>query len=195
MTITILKYAGALVLGVLLGLISLYLMMGPLRSGATVTNGVWTTDLSTGSAAAGPYTRAQIALYGLLALNRSETVYYFANNDADGAPLTSLCDYAIEGRDPDARWWSLTVYGPDSYLLDEAKGRYSASATSVTRRADGTFRVVLAGSGTKEADAPGAIPTGTGAFNVTLRLYNPGRSIVEHPDNVALPRLIKGACR
>ncbi len=44
----------------------------------TVRNGPWETSLAVGSAQSGPYLRAYVAVHGLLALNRSETIYYNA---------------------------------------------------------------------------------------------------------------------
>ena len=44
----------------------------------TVRNGPWATSLAVGSAQSGPYLRAYVAVHGLLALNRGETIYYNA---------------------------------------------------------------------------------------------------------------------
>ena len=85
-------------------------------SGA-VSNGPWTTSLYTGSSEGGPYLRARVAVHGLLALSREETVYYTALRDSDGAMLNGNCTYRLEGRDPPTRWWSITAYGADDFLI------------------------------------------------------------------------------
>ncbi|NWH09218.1 MAG: DUF1214 domain-containing protein [Alphaproteobacteria bacterium] len=185
----ILIYAGALVLGVILGLGSLYAGISSSARGV-VQNGVWLTDLNTGSTAAGPYTRANVAMYGLLALNRSEAIYYFADRDASGDALSGRCSYVIEGRDPDARWWSITVYGTDGFLMAASKGRFSASSALIARRNDGSFSIALNAQGTGE----NGLPTGGGEFTMVLRLYNPGPDIQKRPGETVLPQLRRVSC-
>ena len=75
---------------------------------ALVANGAWRTSQAFGSSRADWYTRALVARTGLFALNRSETIYFIAQSDNSGRPLHSGCDYSIEGRDLNTRWWSLT---------------------------------------------------------------------------------------
>ena len=100
-----------------------------------VENGPWSTNENIGSTAAGAYLRAGIAVGGLLALNRSETIYYTAVHDSDGAPLDSSCVYAVEGTDPAARWWSVTAYGADHFLIPNPRKRYAVGRTDVVRAA------------------------------------------------------------
>ena len=49
--------------------------------------GRWSTDLTVGGAAAGPWVRARVARVGLLALPRAETVYFDRTTDEAGQPL------------------------------------------------------------------------------------------------------------
>ena len=150
-----------------------------------MADGPWKTSLVTGSPQSDPYTRARVALHGLLALNRQETIYYTATTDSEGHALDGDCRYEIRGRDPNTRWWSITAYGADDFLIPNAANLYSVSATSIGGAKDGTFRDPgrrLNGHQNK-ADA-NWIPTGTESFSLTLRLYNPGptwRSIPNMP--------------
>lgn len=160
------------------------------RAGGEVANGPWTTNLTTGGSDADAYTRANVAIAGLLALNKHETIYYTARKDSAGAPLDGTCAYRIEGRDPDARWWSITVYGRDHFLLDTPSRRYAVSKTSVVRGADGTFVVRLS---TVE-EPSNWIATSPDGFQLTLRLYNPGASVKDDPASAPLPSIVKEAC-
>ena len=187
-------YSGAALAGIVVGLFALYLELGPWYSWGDVRNGSWITDLSAGSPSAGLYVRAGTAVNALLALNSSEAVYFFAFNDSEGQALTARCTYTIEGRDPDARWWSVTVYGADGYLLRSANGRYTANRDTVVRRADGSFHVTLAHSESVGANEPDAIPTGAGAFNLTLRLYNPAPDVTADPAHTTLPAIRRTSC-
>ena len=129
-------------------------------------------------------------LFGLLALNKSETVYYTARTDSAGERFDGACSYRIEGRDPDARWWSLTAYGNDSFLIDNPGRLYSVSRNTVVRSPDGTFVIRLS----TQAEGQNAIATSPDGFDVTLRLYNPGPSVLESPSTVPLPTITKEAC-
>jgi hypothetical protein len=176
----------SLVLGVGSALLSIRFVS---RRGA-IRVGPWTTSATLGSSAAGLYERAAVAVHALFVLNRSETVYYRAYTDDGGRPLDARCDYRIEGAAPDARWWSLTAYGSDDFLIPNAQNRYSFNMANVAREPDGTF--VVRASGRPQ---PGSwLPLGErGHVSLTLRLYVPSAEIVAHPERAVLPR-ITGAC-
>jgi hypothetical protein len=187
----ILKLLMTVAAGVALGLLSVWLALGrgaPL--GGDVRDGPWSTSLATGSTQSGAMARASVALHGLLALNRSETIYYSATADDAGGALDARCAYRVTGRDPPARWWSITAYGADDYLIPNAAHLYSVSKNSVRRDADGSFTVTVA----RNAAGPNAIASGSGAFSLTLRLYNPDAAVAADPAHVALPRIEKGSC-
>src|SRR5215469_11825843 len=130
------KIGASAVAGILLGLSATYIVAHRGVPGA-VRDGPWVTNLFIGSAAGGPYTRASIALHGLFAINRNEVIYYDTSRDDSGEPLVVNCEYVLQGRDPDARWWSLTAYGADDYLIANPTNRYSVDKASVERKPDG----------------------------------------------------------
>lgn len=159
-----------------------------------VRNGAWATNANIGSSGAGAYLRAGVALGGLLALEKSETVYYTAIHDDAGEPLRASCVYRIEGRDPATRWWSITAYGEDHFLIPGSGGRFSVDKTAVERGPDGRFVVVVGGephernwiaSGAQDAARP---------FSLTLRLYNPDPVVVADLAGVELPRIVLERC-
>jgi len=187
----LLRLLGSLVLAAVLGLGSAYVVARYAMQGDTVVaNGPWAGNLAAGGTGADIYTRTSIALTGLLALNKDETIYYNATKDSAGEALDGACTYRIEGRDPDARWWSFTVYGKDHFLIDTPTKRYSISKTSVVRTADGAFVVRL--STTEEPN--NWIATSPDGFQITLRLYNPNASVKDNPATAPLPAIVKEAC-
>jgi hypothetical protein len=185
-----LKVLAVLIIGALLGVVATYFSVVRPVLGGGISDGAWNTSLATGSAESGPYQRASVALHGLLALNRSETIYYTARGDDDGNTLSGNCIYRIVGHDPDARWWSITAYGADDFLIPNRANRYSISKNSVNRRDDGSF-VAMAAKGRAGANW---IPVGDGNFSLTLRLYNPGTSVLANPAGAALPSIRKASC-
>ncbi|MBI1212881.1 MAG: DUF1214 domain-containing protein [Alphaproteobacteria bacterium] len=187
----LLRLFGSIAIAIVLGLCSAYLgAFWVLAGDAQVQNGAWQTNLLIGSETADPYLRTYVALTGLLALNKSETIYYQTDRDSAGQPFDGRCSYRIDGNDPDARWWSITVYGTDHFLLPNASRRYSVNKNNVLRSADGSFSIRL--STTPEEG--NWIATSEDGFELTLRLYNPGESVRERPDAVPLPSITKEAC-
>jgi hypothetical protein len=176
----VLKLLAVLVVGTALGVAATWLSVYRFPP-SRISDGPWKTNLLAGSEQSGPYRRAAV-VHGLFALSRSESAYYPASTDSDGGPLDGHCRYDINGPEPEARWWSITAYGPDDYLIHNPAHRYSVSKTAVVRDGDGTIRVQVGG----EAGGANWIPTGfSGRFSLTLRLYNPGANVVTHPADAA----------
>jgi hypothetical protein len=181
----------AVVAGVGLGLGSAYyVLVHGTGQQDVVINGPWRSNLSAGGVDADMYTRATVALFGLLALSKSETIYYTAREDSAGEAFDPSCSYRIEGRDPDARWWSFTAYGRDSFLIPNPQKRYAIGKTNVVRGTDGSFVIRLS----RTAEDGNWIATSADGFDVSLRLYNPGPSVIASPSTVELPRIVKETC-
>lgn len=164
--------------------------------GEGVAAGPWRANLLAGSAEAGGYTRARVAIGGLLALNRDETMYYVATTDSEGAPLRSRCAYRVTGRPPAARWWSVTAYAEDFFLFPNDERRWSVNGTSAPLDAGGRF--VFASGPTAPADKTLAwLPTpGDRGLMFTLRVYNPEAALAAAPASLDPPRIERlGDCR
>jgi hypothetical protein len=158
------------------------------RSSSARKIGPWEYDPLVGSTEAGPYVRAYTAWNLPLALNPSEAVYLLSKTDSDGNDLECDRVYRIEGRDIESRWWSITCYDDDGYLIRNPLNRYSYNEDSVERNPNGGYSIRLS-----RAEQRGNwLPLGGGKrFNVVLRLYNPPPTVAEHLDGVALPRIIR----
>jgi len=196
----------------LLGLGSAYYAVRSGLSGGEIANGPWRSSRVTGSTDADLYTRARVAVGALLALAPSETIYFNADTDADGQPLEARCDYRVDGEELPARWWSITAYGADHFLIPNDAGRYSFSQTTLAREPGGPWTLEVSTepgrtgasrpvprSGAQPSEALNWLPSGesaaSGPFALTLRLYNPAPEVVEQPGTVALPRIARLGCR
>ena len=154
-------------------------------------NGPWRTSANTGSAAANPWERAAVALAGLYALTPQEAVYYTAFTDSSGEMLRGECHYRVRGAPPPARWWSLTAYGADHYLVPNPAGLYARHAGNLPPSPDGRFDIALAPQATLE----GSLPTpAEGPYSVTLRVYNPAPEVLAHLATLPLPSIIRESC-
>src|SRR4051812_3300826 len=99
--------------------------------GSADTMGAWTTGKDFGSAQASAYTRAVVALRGLLALPASEARYYNAAVDSEGHSLEGRCRYRVLGSGLPTRWWSLTLYDTKGYLVANQPGIYSVNSAGM----------------------------------------------------------------
>lgn len=159
---------------------------------SNVENGIWRTIPVTSSPDADIWTRALIAIVGVLALDRSETVYFSATTDGDRQPLSSRCDYRIEGGRFATRWWSLTAYGGDGFLIPNSAERYSFSASTVDSGPDGRWTVTLSA----EPQEGNWLPTGDAeGIDLLLRFYNPEPELADALGTVELPTVTNLGCR
>jgi hypothetical protein len=159
--------------------------------GSSAKIGPWTTGGDIGTTRASAYTRATVALHGLLALPAREARYYSADKDDDGRPLDGRCRYRIAGGDAGGAWFSLTLYDPDGYLVANKAGIYSAGSAAMSPAERGAWTILAA-----PQPQPGRwLPTaGLERFNLTLRVYLPADGGRANLSRERLPRIDKLGC-
>lgn len=185
-------WGGMVLLGIAIGYFSADFAIRGVGLGGQIKVGPWNTNLANGSKDADMYTRARVARYGLLALDKKETIYYTAGTDDAGDKLSGSCTYVVEGKDLAARWWSVTAYGPDSYLIPNDADIYSFAKTTVKREADGHY-IVRVSSDRQEGNW---VPVKAGeSFDLTARFYNPEASVYAAPAAAELPHITKESCK
>lgn len=185
----------AAIASIALGLVSAFVALSTGLSAGNVSIGAWRANTTTGSADAGLYTRARVAIAGLLALSPRETLYFNADVDDAGEKLEAGCDYVVAGRDPGARWWSLTVYGSDHFLVPNDANRWSFSQTTIARDPDGSWLVRVSTAAQPGNWLPSGRADAKGRFALTLRLYNPTPEVAADPAHATLPSVKKERCR
>ena len=186
------RWVAVVLAGIVAGVLATRPLVTALVGRAAISAGPWRTNVAAGSADAGVYERAAIAVGGLYALAKDETVYYTAFTDSSGAPLDGRCDYRLRGQPLPSRWWSLTLYGADHYLVANAPGIYSRHAGNLAREPDGGYAIAVSAQPQPHNWLP-APPDG--AFSITARLYNPEPAVLRDPAAVPLPAIERGACR
>lgn len=189
-------YLLAVVAGLALGLGSALWLAGLWPSASRMAFGNvdvagWRSDFTAGSDAADPYTRARIARHGLLALAKTEAVYFTRATDDAGAPLREACRYRLSGGPMPAGWWSVTLYDGQSMLPANTDGALRIDAT---RAGTGAWSAVIAPR-QPEGERLWISSRGAGSFDLTLRLYMPDAALLTEP-NAALtpPRIERLSC-
>ena len=182
----------ALTLGAGVGIGSALYMTGVLGRGVSHGENVgidgWHADWSLGSEAADPYVKAWVARFGLLALQKTEAVYFIKAQDNDGAPLQEACSYRVSGGVIPGEWWSLTLYDETAYLPLNDDNRLSFVATDAADPSNWSF--VIGSDGQADVSSRNA-----GLFDLLLRIYRPDAALLEAPaSSLAPPTIEKLTC-
>ena len=184
---------GVFVVATVLALLAAWgmLLHNPWQQG--IANGPWRTSLVTGSTSADMYTRAYVAVTGLFALNPSEAIYFSASVDDAGRPLRAQCSYRVEGLSVPARWWSITAYADDNFLIPNTANRFSYNMGNLDVSGGKRFSISAA-----PTEQPGNwLPTGTNGkgFTLLLRLYNASPETIASLRTLSLPSILRvGEC-
>jgi hypothetical protein len=130
--------------------------------------GPWTAWPKTGSREIDPYARANIARSGELPIGSGDGVAFIAHTDDTGRPLDGRCDVLLSAVSPQARFWTLTLYNPQGYLIGNSVNRqgFTSRNSSPRRRRFDIFVAPRARSGNW-------LPTnGVDSYLLVLRLYD-----------------------
>lgn len=159
--------------------------------------GPWSIWATAGRTDADPYARAHVLRSGVLPMSPTLALTYIARTDNDGRKLHSACEYAVEGRGPQAAWWSLAVFDDEGKVIRNAAERYAFNSSTVMRSPGGTFLISLA----RDARPGNWLPTsGGGRIVVVLTVQHPSKGDLAAADSrdieaAALPSIRRVACR
>ncbi len=185
------RFAACIALGLVGGAaFAVHQVRGGLSDGM-VEIGPWQTGKSFGTVDASALTRAKVALSGLLALPAKEAMYFTATRDSEGRALNGRCTYDVRGGKLDGRWWSITLYEGEGWLVKNAAKRWSIPASAVITDAQGRWSFTVS----PNAQTGSWLPTGSvDAFDLTLRLYHPAADIIKNPEKAQLPIIDRKGC-
>ena len=122
--------------------------------------------------------RAEVAQTGWGANIPQEAVYINSTSDGHGDPYSGSRSYVLRfpaGSLPPAKaFWSLTVYGPDKFLVANAENRYSIGSHTpgLQTNPDGSLDLYLQAT-PPTSHTSNWLPIPTGAFTLTMRIYVP----------------------
>lgn len=188
---TFFKWLATILIGIALGTGFAIWQIRSSGLGDDIRIGPWSTGRDIGTADADMKTRAIVALRGLLALPKQEARYFTAATDSAGAPLSGKCRYTLSGGAMEARWWSITLYDRQGWLIPNRWNRHSIGSARIPAAQAGAWSLTIAPD---ESDGLW-IPTATdGPFELTLRTYRPRGLLASDPSRVTMPTITKGEC-
>jgi hypothetical protein len=146
-------------------------------TGSTVNN--WSINkMFVGNYGTSYFYRAGIALNGLGANLPEDAIYPMTLLDDHNAPLRGSNRYVIHfdsGQIPPVNaFWSITLYDANGYFAANPLNRYNiGSRDALMRNADGSIDIVLQNTSPDANQEANWLPTPTGSFNLTMRMYWP----------------------
>jgi hypothetical protein len=185
----ILAWLVAIVAGAALGGASAWAALSFGSASFSENYGRWVHSRAAGSSGADPYTRAIVAREGLLALSAREALYFSLYKDERGRPLNESCIYELNGRPLDARWWSVTLYADDNFLVQNTDAAHSIDASRAGNDRPWSARISpVRGNAALWLSSREA----RRGFILMLRVYNPQRDF--RASEGSLPMLTTVSC-
>ena len=165
---------------------------------AFVKNDIWTILPSPGDPDRSIYTRAAVAAAVTFASKKPEQAYYQTEIDIEDQPLNGNCLYRLSGEDIESRWWSITAYANDGFLIENTEKLYSYNSETINYNANGGFEIYFLGDNDFISDVSNENWLRVNQdeyFNVSLRIYYPGEEFFSNLRRVNLPIIEKVKCR
>jgi hypothetical protein len=165
---------------------------------AFVKNDIWTILPSPGDPDRSIYTRAAVAAAGTFASKKPEQAYYQTEIDIEDQPLNGNCLYRLSGEDIESRWWSITAYANDGFLIENTEKLYSYNSETINYNANGGFEIYFLGDNDFISDVSNENWLRVNQdenFNVSLRIYYPGEEFFSNLRRVNLPIVEKVKCK
>ncbi|MDG2416210.1 MAG: DUF1214 domain-containing protein [Pelagibacterales bacterium] len=164
---------------------------------AFIKNDIWTILPSPGDPDRSIYTRAAVAAAGTFASKKPEQAYYQTEIDIEDQPLNGNCLYRLSGEDIESRWWSITAYANDGFLIENTEKLYSYNSETINYNANGGFEIYFLGDNDFISDVSNENWLRVNQdenFNVSLRIYYPGEEFFSNLRRVNLPIIEKVKC-
>lgn len=133
---------------------------------------------------------AQITAFALFALPPEEAVYLLARKDENNVLFNGSEQYTITGNihTLKARYWSITAYGKDLFLIPNKADRYSINGSTVQTDSLGNFTIHVA----SQKETTNWLPVAEGKrFNLILRLYQGEKEWIDELGKAKLPVIRK----
>jgi hypothetical protein len=157
-------------------------IMAQRKDAGKLVNG-WTFSLKTGLYGSDYLQRAFITAIGLGANRPQDAIYPITEVDSDGMLLSGANRYVMhfpKGQTPPVDgFWSLTMYNPEYFFVDNPLSRYTVSPRNeLKHNPDGSLDLYI------QHDSPGAdkeanwLPAPADRFVLMLRFYWPKESLL-----------------
>jgi len=140
--------------------------------------------------------RAVFALVGLGANLNADASYPNCQLDSNGERLDGAKNYVLhfekDQTPPANAFWSLTIYGPNDFLVDNPIDRYSVGDRSdLNYNADGSLDVYIQNKQPETTKQANWLPSPESEFSLTMRIYWPKVSYLDGTWKIPAIKLVE----
>lgn len=184
-----------LMVGVLLGIGSAYLVIEREEPLDSVSADAWRAYPRAGTSEADPYSVAIYTRGGNVPLASGEGLALVAREDSSGRTLDPTCEYRIKGRTPPSRLWTITAVDGHGRLVPTLPGRSNLVSSNLLRLPDGSFEIMAS----RQAQSGNWLPLANQALasdglRFVLRLYDAPVTTDGALDTVGVPSIERTGC-
>ncbi|RZJ56045.1 MAG: DUF1254 domain-containing protein [Flavobacterium sp.] len=128
--------------------------------------------------------RAATSYFGLGANLREDAIYPSTYFDGDGRQLNGANKYVLhfeKGKTPPANaFWSLTMYNPEGYFVDNNVNRYTlGDRSNLKSNADGSIDIYIQKNAPEKGKETNWLPSPSSDFNLLMRVYWPKKEMLD----------------
>jgi len=128
--------------------------------------------------------RAIVAQFGLGANLPEDAIYPLNIGDEDGKPLTGANQYVLhfdrDATPPAKAFWSVTLYDKDGFpTANDLKRNAIGDRDALKLKADGSLDLYIQHASPGAEKESNWLPSPTGDFNLTMRVYSPKLEVTE----------------
>lgn len=155
----------------------------------------WMYTFAGGRAGYDPGLRAALTKYEVGAQLSNEVLYPNTSVDDRSEALTGARKYLLhfeaDKLPPVSVFWNLAMYADDMLFVENDFGRYSIGSTTdgLKSNPDGSLTITIQKD--RPADTSNWLPAPDGPFNLTMRLYGPGTSVLDGSYRLPAVKLIR----
>ncbi len=181
------RFAADIILGIIAGIVLALIAANLLlyAEGKSVyrTVNAWSTTMKAGKPGNSILLQAVMAIE-LPAVNvAEESVYWITAKDSAGRKLNGQHDYVLHfpagGLPPNSAFWSLTITDAKKVLVANPINRYSVGDRSgLVANADGSIDIYIQNA-VPAGHETNWLPAPTGNFILWLRVYQPGKTVLD----------------
>lgn len=181
------RLAADIILGIIAGIVLTLIVVNLLlyaegKSAFTAVNG-WSITMKAGRPGNSFLLRALMADQLPAANVAEESVYWITAKDGTGQKLSGQHDYVLHfpsgGLPPNDAFWSVTMTNARKVLVANPANRYSVGDRSgLVKNADGSTDIYIQNTAPSGHET-NWLPAPTGGFILWLRVYQPGKIILD----------------
>ncbi|MCK5684074.1 DUF1214 domain-containing protein, partial [bacterium] len=185
-------YVLSSIIGLVLGVGIFYLHEENAYENLGTNNGIWST--ATTDKGESQMGINAVAVHSIFRQTAKQAISFNTVRDSNGDLLKYTNHYQVVGKQLPCRFWSISFYGGDDYLIPNERNIFSITDQNIVWEEDGSFIIDISEKRPPNAKnwvQTGKSQNGSDGIHPLLRLYTPSNELREKLSSYPLPKIIK----